>query len=210
MCDPPRPPRRPPPNSGVYSLVVGQPRPPHNTGYLLGPGGSTRPSPESDYFASPAGLGRIPPNTNRPPSPPSTVGFLPMPTRGGGPPSTAGFIPMPYNPDPKPPSSNQFLMPSSEVSSPPTLAQEQAVVELNELSQMVCMEHYHRSTTLDLIPSGRTEGYSVQWQCEMLFWNLKVCVNCGFRRIKCSKRVEAPNQERELPTLYLAVCSNAL
>ncbi|PUU73383.1 hypothetical protein B9Z19DRAFT_1111229 [Tuber borchii] len=118
-----------------------------------------------------------------------------MPTRGGGPPSTAGFIPMPYNPGPKHPSSNQFLMPAPEIRPPPTAAQEQAVVGSNELSQLACMDHYHRSTTLDLIPSGRTEGYSVQWQCEMLFWNLKVCANFEFRRIKCSKSVEAPSQE---------------
>ncbi|PUU73387.1 hypothetical protein B9Z19DRAFT_1069027 [Tuber borchii] len=116
-----------------------------------------------------------------------------MPTRGGCPPSTAGFTPMPYNPGPKPPSSNQFLRAPQKSAPPPTAVQEQAVVELNELSQMVCMEHYHRSTPLDLILSGRTEGYSVQWQYKMLFWNLKVCADCGFRRIKCSKSVEIPS-----------------
>ncbi|PWW71678.1 hypothetical protein C7212DRAFT_367149 [Tuber magnatum] len=109
------------------------------------------------------------------------------------------YVPLPYIPSSSTFTSDLWFLPTQGVRPLPTAVEEHAVEELNDLSGMVCGEHYHRSTVLDLIPSGRTEGYSVQWQCENLIWNIKICVDCGFRRIMCSKRVEVPKMSPLAP-----------
>ncbi|KAG0639179.1 hypothetical protein HOY80DRAFT_1075093 [Tuber brumale] len=190
MCDPPRPPRRPVPNTCFRPMGGDPSRPSHNTCYQLGPGGPTRPSPESDYFSSAAGPSRLRPSTPSGPSQRTAVTHLPMPSRDT-PRFSTYYTPMPSDP---------FSGLPPGVRPQPTDVQEDVVIELNVLSKMVCGGHYHRSTTLDLIPSGRTEGYSVQWECGTLLWTLKICANCEFRRITCSKKVESPNQEKvEVP-----------
>ncbi|PWW80041.1 hypothetical protein C7212DRAFT_361510 [Tuber magnatum] len=91
---------------------------------------------------------------------------------------------------------------------PVSLFQLVASQNLDELAEVVCPTHGHESNARRLIHSGPTEGYIFKWECETLLWTAKVCTNCEFRRITCSKRLEIPDQKLspgETPKTHLRV-----
>ncbi|RPA92268.1 hypothetical protein L873DRAFT_1794347 [Choiromyces venosus 120613-1] len=51
-----------------------------------------------------------------------------------------------------------------------------AITLLDELSSMICGAEDYTWALFDLVPSGRTEGYSVSWESGELLWAVKVCV----------------------------------
>ncbi|RPB04573.1 hypothetical protein L873DRAFT_1786110 [Choiromyces venosus 120613-1] len=165
MTDAPRQSHYPPANSafdtrtGSFALRV-----PDNTACALLPDKNASPSPHTEHVGS-----SLVSNISHPRPPPGSPSNSHEPkSRTISNQCASAF----ESPLPPPLPSPIRLVPIIQLQ-PATPMQKHAITLLNELSSMVCGAEDYTWALFDLVPTGRTEGYSVSWKSGELLWTVK-------------------------------------